>query len=1040
VKYLFNEIINYELMKKTTQCLFFRFVVLFLFLIPVTLLAQEKTIQGEVLDSNNLPIPGVSILVKGTQRNTQTDLDGKFTISAAAGEVLTISFVGMETQEITVGDQTSINVVLNDGAKELDEVVVVGYGQRKRSDVTGAIVSVSAKEIASRPVSNALEAMQGKAAGVDITSSQRPGTLGAITIRGVRSLTASNSPLYVVDGIPLISGGIENINPLDIEAIDILQDASATAIYGSRGANGVVIVTTKRGKNGKYTINLNYATTVEELRDLAPMMDASDYITFRRWAKYYSNPVTFPRGDQPTVANDQAIFNATGDPYAWANINKGWETGTWDGSKVKSTDYTDYVKQTGITNNYSLNVSGGSEKIKAFGSFGYLDNKGTTVGQRYKRYTTKLSLDITPAKWFSFGGTLNASYGIINFGQSGSGRNSLNSATDLYGSARAVFQYAVPYDDAGNRIDFPGGDDGVKSIIDERKYSTDERLNARIFGSLYSQIDFGGIWEPLNGLKYRVNFGPDMSFNRNGLYLDKKSVARSGSSYGSLYKDQVLSYTLDHLLLYNKTFGRHVLDFTALQSQTAYRFESSNMAAENVPFADMKWNALTNSNVALSSWGSSLSERQILSYMGRVNYTFDDKYNLTVSGRYDGASQLAEGNRGAFFPSAAASWSLNKEKFLENVQWVNNLRLRLGVGVTGNSAIDPYSTKGGITSINYPNGGTLVPGSVTSTILANQDLGWEQTTQYNLGIDFGVFNSRITGQLDIYTSHTTDLLMAKSLTPVAGYPSTYANVGETKSNGIGLTLNTVNVQTTDFEWNTTLSATMQGNEIVTLANGKNDDIQNNWFIGEQLGVVYGYASNGIWKESDAEEMALFNANGHAFSAGLARPVDQNGDHKIDANNDRVIVGNTLPKYVLGMTNTFNYKGVELSIFLYGRLKYMYNTGGDAQTGRFNQRAIDYYTEADTDSEYQKPIYTAGTGDPYAGTLGYRDGSFIKIRTISLGYNFPKSLTDKMGISNLRFYVQALNPGTIYSKLNWIDLDVNSSFFNRGFTSGLNFEF
>jgi hypothetical protein len=282
--------------------------------------------------------------------------------------------------------------------------------------------------------------------------------------------------------------------------------------------------------------------------------------------------------------------------------------------------------------------------------------------------------------------------------------------------------------------------------------------------------------------------------------------------------------------------------------------------------------------------------------------------------------------------------------------------------------------------------------------------------------------------------------MLQTIPTVSGYNNTYANVGETKSHGLDLTLNTVNVEAGKFAWSTTFNASLQTNEIVTLSNGNNDDIQNNWFIGEQLGVIYGYKNNGIWKQSDAAEMALFNANGHNFTAGNARPLDLNGDHKIDANNDRTIVGNTLPKYILGLTNTFKYDNFELSIFMYGRLDYTYNTGGEAQTGRFNQRQINYYTEANTNSDYQKPIYSTSAGDSYSTILGYKDGSFIKIRNISFGYNFSKTLTDRLGISSLRLYVQALNPCMIYSKIGWRDMDVNSPTFNRGFTSGLNFEF
>ncbi|MFP9114555.1 SusC/RagA family TonB-linked outer membrane protein [Flavobacterium sp. RHBU_3] len=1025
-------------MKKTYQTFLLRFLVVLFAMMPAMMFAQGKVIEGTVQDSNGT-VPGANIVVKGTTRSTQTDLDGKFSIEATKGEVLVISFVGMETKEITVTDQANYSITLSSATEELEEVVVIGYGQKKKSDVTGSIVSLNSKDLKSRPVNNALEAMQGKAAGVDITSSQRPGTLGSVNIRGVRSLSASNSPLYVVDGIPLISGGIENINPLDIESIDILKDASATAIYGSRGANGVVIVTTKQGKSGRFSISLNYSSTIEKLVDLAPNMNASDYITFRRWAKYYQDPNVFPRGDMPTIENDQAIFFASQDPYAWANIEKGWEGGTWDGSKVTSRDWTDYVTQTGITNQYSLNVSGGSDKIKSFGSFGYLDNKGTVVGQAYSRYTGKVSVDIKPTEWFELGATMNASYAVQQYGQSLSGRSGLVNSDNLYDAAKAIYAYAVPYDDDGNRIQFPGGDDAVRTVIDERKYSNDERVNTRIFSSFFSQIDFGGFTDALKGLKYRVNFGPDMSFNRNGLYLDGLSVIRSGNSYASLYKDQTMSYTLDHLLLYNRQFGKHNLDLTGLMSETKYRFESNTMSANNIPYSDQLWNALTSANVTLAGYGSALTERQLLSYMGRVNYTYDDKYNFTASGRYDGASQLAEGNKWAFFPSAAASWTLSKESFLSNTQWINNLGLRLGVGVVGNSAIDPYATKGALSSIIYPQGSTLVSGNLPSLTLANQDLSWERTTSYNLGIDFSFFKTRVSGAIDFYKSKTNDLLLLQQLNTVSGYNNTWANVGATKSSGIDLTLNTVNVDTGKFQWTSTFNGSIQTNEITQLQNGVQEDLVNNWFVGEQLGVIYGYKSDGIWKPEDAEEMALFNANGNSFEAGQTRPKDLNGDNKIDANNDRTVIGSTLPKYVVGLTNNIKYGNFDFSIFLYGRLDYLYDTGGEHQGGRFNQRQINYYTETNQNSEWQRPEYTAGTADPYYQSLGYKDGSFIKIRNISLGYTFPKKITDKLKISGLRIYMQALNPGTIYSKVDWVDLDVRARYFNRGFVTGINFD-
>ncbi|SNR27664.1 TonB-linked outer membrane protein, SusC/RagA family [Maribacter sedimenticola] len=1037
-------------MKNLNRLNFKKTLFLCFFLISLGISAQEKTISGVITDNSGIPLPGVNIVIKGTNTGTSANFDGEYSIDASAGQTLVFSSIGYKPLELLIGANSTYDISMEEDSALLDEVVVVGYGTTKKSDVTGSIVSVSSEDINSRPVNNAIEAMQGKAAGVDISSNERPGSIGSITIRGQRSLSASNAPLYVLDGIPLISGGIDNINPTDIESIDILKDASATAIYGSRGANGVVIVTTKRGKSGRFTLSYNTAITTQTLNEAAPQFNAGEFVEYRRWAKYYENPDTFPRGDQPTIANDEAIFS--GDDTAFNNILRGWEGGTWDGTKLITTDFTDFVTQTGFTNQHTLSASGGSEKMKAYGSFGYINNTGSVVGQSYERYNANVSVELTPTEWFTFGGNINTSYSTQEYGQSTSGNVGVSAQSGLYQSARSIFQYTLPYDSEGNRIEFPGGDIAVKTIINEVDYSQDQRVTLRAFASFYAQLDFGAFGSAWEGLKFRTNFGPDIETYRNGSYLDGQSVIRTGSSYAALRKRQRLSYTLDNLLLYNRTFGKHDLGATLLQSQTQFIEESNFMAADNIPFASQKWNALSADNVALSSYDSDLTERQLLSYMARLNYGFDNKYLLTVSGRYDGASQLAEGNKGAFFPSAALGWSIDQENFLADSNWIDQLKLRAGVGVTGNAAIDAYSTKGGLLPLFYPVGSTAVSGVQLDETLANQELGWEKTTQYNYGLDFSFFTGRVSGSMDYYTSNTTDLLLRKSIPSITGYINTFANVGETKSNGIDLTLNTVNVRTEDFQWSTDISASWQENEIVELANGKEDDINNNWFIGESLGVIYGYASNGIWQESDAAEIALFNANGHTFSPGNARPVDQNGDYVIDANNDRVIIGNTIPKYILGLTNTFKYKDLELSFFLFGRFGYTYNTGGEGLVGRYNSRKVDYYTPNNTDSEYQKPIYSAGFGDTYFGTLGYRSGSFIKVRNVSLGYNLPQKITSDIGLSKLRFYVQAQNPGFIFSKVDWIDLDVTrpannsqgyslgNSASNRGFTVGMNVEF
>ena len=1030
--------------------------VLFAFAATLCAFAQNKTITGLVVDGNGESIIGASVLVKGTTNGIITDIDGKFTLNdVPEAGVIQISYIGYKTQEISAKNKANLKVVLVEDNEMLDEVVVVGYGVQKKSDVTGAMIRVGSEELNSRPVANAFEAMQGKAAGVDIVSNERPGEVGTINVRGVRSLSASNTPLYVVDGIPLMSNsGIETLNPQDIESIDVLKDASATAIYGSRGANGVILVTTKSGKEGKMSLNYSGTVTIENLQDYSEMMNSAEYIDWRRWAYYYKEPNKYPRGDQPTKDSDYLIFNGAKDPYAWRNIEKGWAGGSWNGAAVPTTDWADMVTQTGITHEHTLSASGGSEKVKGYASIGYLNNEATVKGQSYTRYTAKVSLDMDPTKWFKMGLNINGTFSNQQYGSSAQavGQMVKDRPSNLYAASTSLYPYAVPYDDEGNRIDYPGGDDKVKTIVDEWNYSENERRMFRAIGSLYAQLDLGEIYSPLKGLRYRFNFGPDFRYYRNGSFQDAKSVSREGTNRAKLSNSSDFSWTLDNLIYYDREIGKHSFGVTLLQSATKYRYEESSMAAINIPLPSAKWNALSKKNIsALDDWSSGLTEKQLLSYMFRLNYDYNNKYLLTVSGRWDGASQLAQGNKWAFFPSAALGWRLDQEGFLQDISWINQLKLRVGVGVTGNSAIDPYQTKGAVVPVYYPFGASPTPGFVASesiakdgnVAMANKDLTWEKTTQYNIGVDYSVLNGRISGVLDFYTSRTTDLLMEMTIPSLNGYTNTYANVGKTSNIGIDLTLNTVNVKTRSFEWSTSINAAWQKDKIDELANGKEDDINNSWFIGQALGVIYGYQSAGIWKEEDAAEMAKFNAKGHSFQAGMARPVDQNGDYKIDPNDDRVVIGHTRPRWTFGMTNTFSYKNFDLSVMLYGRFDYMVDTGGEWQGGRYTQRKINYYNENNKNAEYQKPIHDDGGGDPYYQILGYKNGSFLKVRNISLGYTFPQTLVKKWNLSNLKVYVQAKNPGRIFSNIDFLELDASqnlTSTWNRGFTIGLNVGF
>ena len=1038
-----------------------RFLFLLVLAVTSTMAWAQGNVSGKVVDATGEPVIGASVVVKGTTTGAVTDIDGNFSIpNVPRNANLEISYIGFKTQSISVSGKNAINVTLQEDRQMLDDVVVVGYGVQKKSDVTGAMASVSTEELNARPVNNALEALQGKAAGVDITTNERPGQLGSIRIRGERSLTAGNAPLYVVDGVPLMSASaIETLNPRDIETIDILKDASATAIYGSRGANGVVLVTTKQGRSGQMRIDYTGTLTVSNIVDRSPSMSAADFIDFRRWAAYNLDPTTYAHPNSPTLENDKLLFDSALDGQTSRdNVLKGWAGGTWDPSKVTNTNWTDFVTQTAISHEHTLAVSGGTEAMNVYASFGYLSNKGTQKGQWYDRYTGKISVNINPTKWFSIQASINGTWSEQDYGMSTLGGRSGSVPDAIYGTAKQIYNIAVPYDANGNVVINPGGESGIYTIMDEWNHSQQKSQTFRALGNFAATIDFGKIFAPVEGLRYKINFGPDFRHWREGVYIDGFSAHKinadgsEGVNFARLNTRRDFSWTLDNMIMFDRTFAeKHKVGVTLLQTASKWNVESNHMQAQNIAKDSYLWNAFNTVDVTNSdnkaSMSSGLQDRQLESYMVRLNYGFNERYLLTVSGRWDGASQLADGHKWDFFPSAALAWRASEEDFLKNVSWLSNLKLRLGIGVTGNSSVAPYETKGDIQQVYLPfNGRDNVIGYTTNEpyytanqkTMANPELGWEKTTQWNLGIDYGFLNSRIFGSLDFYWSRTNDLIMGVTIPTLTGFPSTTANVGKSKNHGVEFTLNAIPVQTKDFQWETVFNIAYQKDEIVELAYGKNDMPDNSLFIGESLSVFYGYANDGIWQESDAAEMAKWNANGYHFEAGNVRPHDTDGDYKM-TQDDRVILGRRNPSTTIGWNNTFSWRGVELGIQMFGRMGYMFNTGGEAQTAHGNQREIDYWTPTNTGADYQKPILgqaTSGSKDDFSSLLGYQKASFLKVRNISLGYNFPKNIIHKAGFNHLKAYAQVINPFSLKQSIHGFDLDTGRTIFNRSFVFGL----
>ncbi len=998
---------------------------------------DRRTISGKVTDQQGQPLPGVTIVVRGTMSGVITGADGSYTVPDVPDDAtLVFSFVGMETQELPVAGRTRLDVVLAEATIGLEEVVAVGYGVQKRSDVTGAVVSVGSKELSAMPVANAIQGIQGRAAGVDVVSTDRPGTVGSVLIRGNRSLSASNNPLYVVDGIPLSAGGIDALNPQDIESVDILKDASATAIYGSRGANGVVLVTTKKGHDGKVSLSYNSSVTISQLHDRAEYMDAATYIEYRRNA--YRTAGLYP--ETPTYDDDYRIFDGAGDPTAWGNLTKGWNDGSWDGSQVPTTDWGSMVTRTGITHEHTLSVSGGTRQMQAYGSFGYLQQEGTNKGQDYERYSVKTGVEVQASDWFRMGANITGSWSVQNYGYAGSGSRAANG---IYQSAMGMYPHALPYTEEGEWIYLPGAFTNVVNPVEEHKNVIDERQTLRVLGSLFAEIKFA------EGLKYRVNFGPDFRQYRQGIFRSGSSILQgtgTGVNYARAVPTRNLAYTLDNLVYYDRSFaGEHQLGVTLLQSSSQLQYEEYSMTTQDMEWDSQKWYAFGLND--LTSKGSSYSETSMLSYMARINYSYADKYLLTASARWDGASQLAEGNQWDFFPSVALAWRMDQEGFMDGYGWLDQLKLRLGTGTTGNAAVSAYATQGGLAHIFYPFGSAYESGYYASDYLlssppsmANKQLGWEKTTQTNLGIDFSIHKGMISGAIDFYTSKTKDLLMNMSIPALTGYTTTYANVGRTSNRGLDITLHTRNVSRHEFSWTSDLVFSTNREEIVELSNGKEDDVNNLWFIGEPINVAYDYDKIGIWQQADAEEMEKFNANDHTYKAGDIRVRDVNGDYLIDANEDRVIIGQYTPKWTGGLSNTFSYRNFELTFFIYARWGFIMDGGAADMQGLYQSRDIDYWTADNPTNAYPVADYNNGGQPLYYSSMNYQDGAFIKMRNISLGYKLPGQLSNSYGIANARIYVQAMNPFLIYSASNFMDGDLRSSISTKSWVVGLSLSF
>ena len=1031
------------------------FFVALLSVLAVGAFAQSKTVSGTVLDKTGESVIGASVVVKGTTNGTITDFDGKFTLQNVPDNgTIQVSFVGYKTVDIQVKGQSTVKIILEEDTETLDEVVVVGYGVQKKSDVTGAMARVTSKVIEDRPVQNALQAMQGRVTGVDITSNNRPGELGDIRIRGNRSLTADNNPLYVIDGIPMSAGSIADVNPSDIESMEILKDASATAIYGSRGANGVILVTTKKGKTGRTTINYDGSFSFGFLDSTTDYMNSGQLLDYNRQSAITGGTYNGRYGDNPDPERDKALWlNPNNMSYMDKRLEKVYQqnadgTYSYDPSQLETTDWGELVTRTAFTHNHQISLSAGTETSKLYVSLGYLDQKVPMKDQDFKRYTANINGEIIPTKWLKVGMGLNATHSIKNYGIVSNTSNT--GAKDSYGLAMGMMPWVPAYNEDGSILEVASADD--QAYHNPLRNIDDAWNETRYYGvnfSSYAELDFGQFWEPLKGVKWRTNLGAQYRNSRVGSYYGEgytnpfKNPAMAPNVANNEHS-QKLSWTLENLLYINKTIKDiHSVNITLLQSAERYRTEGLNMRGYEITFPSSLWYNIGASNNAKYAPGSNFSTWSRASYMARVNYGLMDKYLLTVTGRFDGASMLAAGNKWDFFPSAALAWRMEQEKWIQQINWINQLKLRVGYGVTGNSAVNPYQTAGSVTSTyaSIPFGVGNVSSNTIGTktnIMPNYSLGWEKTSSLNVGVDFGVLENRISGSVEYYIAKTSDLLMNQSIPVITGYAQILNNVGKTENRGFEVSLSTVNVKTKDFTWQTDWTFSLNNEKIKELAGGATYDSTGPWMVGEPLNSFYDFQYDRIWQntQEDNHLMDVYRSLGLTFLPGQYKIVDQplvevpqgtegsktveikdaagnktgevvsymdNGFGKFDDNDKKIY--NKSPKWTGGINNSFTYKNWNLSFFTYFRFGNTYYGLTQTIDRRIEK---DTWSPTNTDAKFAQPT-TATRETKYDYVRNYTKGNMVLIKNIALSYTVPQSWLKKCGASSAQVYAQVLNP-------------------------------
>ena len=939
--------------------------------------AQTRQISGMVKDMSGEPVIGVNVSVKGTGNGSITDLDGKFTIpNVKEKDVLVVSYIGYLTQSVSVGKQTSFIITLKEDTQALDEVVVVGYGVQKKRDLSGAVSSVKSRDITAIPTTNALEALQGKVAGLDLTaSSGKAGADLSFTIRGERSLKASNAPLILVDGIDY--GTTLDINPSDIESIEVLKDASSTAIYGTRGANGIIIVTTKKGKAGKSKVSLNAFASINMISSYPSIMNGAEYAQLKREA--YRDQTT-----NEYLPDEQVFTVAQELEYVREGV---------------STDYRDLMMSNGFNQNYELSITGGTEKTQHSISLGYRGENGLFKNDNYKRLNARVALDHKLLENLKIGTNITYTY------------KDQNTRRDPLNMCNKIVPLSKPYDENGEVVRFPapGYNSQTNPLVDDVDGAVKDNTKAtRFFGSLYAN------WNITKDLLFRTTLGVDVRNKRRGYYCSANSLDGEGKDSKSLKEHTIESgITWENVLTYSKILGEH--DFQIMGgTSTIYKSKEYTLASgKGQTYGGNIYHNLA-SNTKEVMIDSYLNEEKLASFFGRVNYKFMDRYILTASLRADGSSLLADGHKWGYFPSVAVAWRMNEESFLKGFDELSNLKLRLSWGESGQSAIDPYQTVGLLGSSTYSFNNDLASGLYPKT-MSNKNLTWETTSVFDLGVDFGFFNNRLSGSVDVYKSYTRNVLMNRKIPSTNGYTEVMENIGKTENFGIDVALNSVNIQKKNFTWTTDFTLSHNKEKIKELASGALRDEANSWFVGEAFQVFYDYKKIGIWQLDEADEAAK---NGQKPGDIKIQDTDGNGEITPE---DRVIYSKR-PKVTFGINNSFTIHDFEFSFFIYSRLgqwiDYEFNRGYKPD-GLENSSNVDYWTPENPTNNFPRPNRFYGFGKTrYSSTLKYEKGSFVKVRDVTLAYNIPSKVLASLGLGRARIYATAKNFFTFSSIDNY----------------------